>query len=478
MATADLVLSRFPRHLDAEGPGKVVGDVVQALATGHEAEIVQLGRVRQARRLAELDQLADLARLLGLHGRDLSVLDGLGRRVRQADPAIGFDTWLGVARRLVADVIALQRTDSGTVRGLLGAAAAYLGLSPTGLDRDPDGYWHLARCTDRLVPGPTGHRTEWLLALEENPPRLAALGPSPFTHGARFTVLRQGFDPVPATVIIRGQGDRTVRPMVVNLDDGFGLAATFALGDGQSLRFERDGRVELDGSSVARTCFTFRGAVFADDTSDHPRDFVFGDAATPAPASPAPGDRRGRFVVTQPPPDAFDPHPSFPHGDGLLPATELDRRQTRFAVFVGAGTYAADLGSGTALDAAPHPVAGFFDSSVFQPASPPAGAPSMAIGFEWDEREAYAVRLWLPLAFADLDTATGGQADTPVREVVRSLLDHHRAAGVHVYVDYADPRWTLGHGVVRDLGTHDALGVVVAGTTTWADATPQPADQP
>jgi hypothetical protein len=470
MSTAELVLSRFPRHLDADVPGKVIGEVVAGLATAAEAQLGQLGQVRRARRLGELDQLADLARLVALHGAGSSILDALNRRVREAAGDLDFDTWLAVARQMVADLIVVQRDESGTVAGLLAATAAYLGLAVTDLDHDAGGYWHLARCQDRLVPVTGGAPTERLLALEENPPRLADLGPTPFGHGARFSVVRQGFDPVPATVIVQGVGDRTVRPMVVNVDDGFGFVSTLAVGDGSRLTFERDGRIELDGASVASRCFTFRGAVFA--AGDHPDDFRF-ESADAVPGSPA-GDRRSVFAVTRPPADGFDPNPSLPHGDGLLPAVHLDRAETRFAVFVGAGTFAADLGDGGIVEGAPHPVAGRFDDSVFEPQAAPGGAPSFEIGFQWDEREAYAVKVWLPLDFADLDR----DDEVAVGEVVRGQLDRHRPAGVHVYVEHADPRWTLGTGVIRDLDTGDALGVAVAGTESWADDTSQDGDGP
>ena len=100
----------------------------------------------------------------------------------------------------------------------------------------------------------------------------------------------------------------------------------------------------------------------------------------------------------------------------------------------------------------------------------PAGPPSLRIGFEWDEREAYAVRVWLPFAFAQLDV----EGEPTLREVIRLLLDRHRAAGVHVYVEHADPRWVLGTGIARDLDSDDALGLVVAGTETWSGDTEQP----
>jgi hypothetical protein len=137
-------------------------------------------------------------------------------------------------------------------------------------------------------------------------------------------------------------------------------------------------------------------------------------------------------------------------------------------VFVGAGVFASLDAGGQPDPAAPEPIAGTFDQSLYQP--DPAGPPSLAVGFEWDEREAYAVRLWLPFAFAELDAA----GEPTLREVVRLLLDRHRAAGVHVYVEHADPRWVLGTGIARDLDSDDALGLVVAGTQTWADDIDQP----
>ncbi len=84
------------------------------------------------------------------------------------------------------------------------------------------------------------------------------------------------------------------------------------------------------------------------------------------------------------------------------------------------------------------------------------------------------MRVWLPAAFAALDVANS----PTLREVVRLLLDRHRAAGVHVYVEHADPRWVLGTGVLRDLDSDDALGVVVAGTGAWSDDSAQPTPGP
>lgn len=518
MAVAEQVLSRFPRHLDLDTPGKVVGDLTRSLATGLETQIGQIGKVRRAHRVREVEQAIDLVRLGDLAGVSDSFLEPLGRRLRLlGDPAIEVQTlleqlglddsedvllapwpgeaddgpararlgeaarvsvrhdgWLAVARDGLVDTCALLLDRNGTAAGLLGATAAALGLEVGEIGRDDTGYWHLARGRDRIglelpappetAPATIRHEGEHLLALEENPAHLADNGPIPRRHGDLFGLTRLGFEEVPCTVVVVGSGDRTMHPMVVNVDAGEGVATIVDVPDGSRLRFERDGRVELDGTSVARRSFRFKGAVFGG--GGHPADFVYADADDDDDRF---GDRAGVYAVTSPVDDAFDPAPSLPHGDTLLAPLRLARTGARFAVFVGAGTFGLDRGEPDGVEtAAPEPIAGVFDETVYLPE--PGGEPSFQIGFEWDERETYAVRVWLPASFAALDR----DGEPSVRELVRLQLDRHRAAGVHVYVDFADPRWVLGTGVVRDLESDDALGIAVAGTEAWDDDAAQP----
>jgi len=62
----------------------------------------------------------------------------------------------------------------------------------------------------------------------------------------------------------------------------------------------------------------------------------------------------------------------------------------------------------------------------------------------------------------------------PVKERLRLLLDRHRAAGIHVYVDYAEDRWTVPSGLVRDAASDEPLGTVIVGTALWAPQTEAP----
>ena len=105
--------------------------------------------------------------------------------------------------------------------------------------------------------------------------------------------------------------------------------------------------------------------------------------------------------------------------------------------------------------------AGVFDGSVFSP----GGEPSGEVGFAWQEREPFALTVWIPQRFAELDS----EGELELRERLRLQLDRHRAAGVHVYCRYADDRWTLGEGVLSDLASGDPRGVVVVGTRMWPD---------
>jgi hypothetical protein len=525
------ILDRFPRYLEVTRPGKMFSVVVGALSQGLDIETSQVGQVRRSHRLGEAEQEADLLLLAGLHGMTGHALDVLRRRIAQiiqaaesvvaagaaadadlqiVEEAVGlpalrfapfpeegadlsnarrrlaaallaaaeYDAWIDQARAAIGGVIATHRWGNGTVAGVLSATAAYLGVDVERIDHSEANYWHLATCRDRFClrrPMPQGSSApsvliagQDLVALEENPFRPRSIDPVARRYGDRFRVVRGGFDVVPVTVVIRGIEDRTLNPMVVNLDTGFGVATNLAVPDGQDLRFERDGRVMLSGAEVARLSYTFQGGVFGDDRALHAKDFVYADADHPDNG----GDRAGSFALTHPLAEAFDPDPVFPHSDGLILPSSMDRGESRWAFFVGAGTFggaSGDVGIDAVL-AAPRPVAGFFDDSLFLP--DPSGPPSGLVGLEWEEREPFAMKIWLPMRFSSLDGS--GEDDVAVRERIRILLDRHRAAGVHVYVAYADPRWTLGTGVLRDLDSTDPLGLVVAGSTTWDSDILQP----
>jgi len=519
------ILRRFPRHLEADDPGKVFSDVVGGLGGELDVKSVQLGRVRRAHALGDAGEERDLLLLAGLHDiadGDLeltrirlaavaavqatladgsSTPDEVEAATAQLPQLLGlqpdaFPAWpdegsetapaqerlaaalaelvsypseLDLLRGTVETVIGLHHAGNGTVMALIGAGAAHLELGVDSLVDTDDEYWHVAACHDLMQltrPEPLGSKPATtqlapqpdLLALEENPLREQDSDPIDRRQGDRFNVLRSGFETVPATVRVVGVGDRTVQPMVVNLDTGFGLAYTGSVADGLELRFESDGRVTLDGASVARLSYSFTGGVFSDATqADGKRDFVFvGDSVSTQLAT---------FSVSQPIDDAFDPDAVFPHTDGLIDTASLIVGESRWAFFVREANYGRDADTPPEEFAVPVFEAGVFDSSVFEPDTT-AGSPSSGkVGFSWQEHEPFAARLWIPLRFSSLDD----DGEVTVKERLRLLLDRHRAAGIHIYVEYADDRWTTPVGILRDAGSDEPLGTVIVGTALWAE---------
>lgn len=508
-ARALAVLDRFPLHLATTDPEKRFEHVVGGLVDPVEVLTRQVGEVRRSHRLSEAPTVSDLLALGGLHGLhermwaivaarlkaltdaakanpvdlelvadqlgltesvldaiDATALPGVLRRAAQHRPS------LELRRGVVAGVIGAHATGNATAAALLRAAAAYVGFRIDEVTHTGERWWHLATCSDQLriavdgvvpVPGPD------LLALEENPFRKADLDPAPKKHAQFFQVIRGGLQDVDVTVRVIGAGQRTVRPMVVETFAGRGLAYEGIVPDGSELRFEASGRVSLDGTDVTGSAWSFTGGVFASSTATRPRhDFVFVDAAV-VDDPEADRERWATFVTTAPLADALDATAGFPHGAARVGPLQLPLGESRWVAFARIShTSTAVPGVG-----APRNKHARFDDTVFAEADTrdgtSAGAASMEIGFEWEEREPFAVRLLLPRRLLSTDDESGGR----IREPLRQLLDRHRAAGVDLRVEYADPRWTLGTGVVRD-ETDEALGTVLAGTELWPDGTPQP----
>ena len=173
------------------------------------------------------------------------------------------------------------------------------------------------------------------------------------------------------------------------------------------------------------------------------------------------------FAETTPVPDAFDPTAVFPHTEGLLGAATLPVGESRWAFFIRAGDYgrAAD----TPADELAVPVfnSAVFDGSVFEPATSVGSPSSGEVGFSWQEHEPFAARVWIPLRFSTVDKA----GEVPVNERLRLLLDRHRSGAIHVYVEYADSRWTVPGGLIRDLASSEPLGTVIEGTALWSSGT-------
>ena len=454
-ARAIAVLDRFPRHIAASDPEKRFELVVGSLVESLEVLTRQAADVRRAHRLAEEPTVADLALLAGLHALRAPVYGPLLERLKHQPEQPGYDAVLALRRAVVSGAIGAHGIGNATPHALLAAAAAYLGFRVGTVVPTPGRWWTLAHCDDLLET----HQD--LLALEENPFRHADLEPAPRPHGQRFRIVRGGLEDVDVTVRVLGVGARTVRPMVVDVLAGHGLVWEGSVPDGSELRFEASGAVTLDGDVVTGSAWEFHGAVFADGRARLQGDFVFTDATA--------REHDGHFVTTAPRADALEAAAAFPHGAATTGPLRLRLGQTYWAAFVRVD-HTSTVTPGALAPRTKH---ARFDQAVLADSNgidgPTAGDPSFRIGFAWEEREPFAVRILLPRRLAAVDDDKGSK----LREPLRQLLDRHRAAGVDVRIEYADPRWTVGTGVVRDT-EDDAIGTVVAGTELWPDGTPQP----
>src|SRR5262249_42400261 len=107
------------------------------------------------------EQQAAIAQLPAVLGLETDAFPSWPAEGTNAAPAIGrlaaallslisYGSQLNLMRRAIRSVISLQRAGNGTVRALLGAAAAYLDLELESVTDSDDHYWHVATCSDLL----------------------------------------------------------------------------------------------------------------------------------------------------------------------------------------------------------------------------------------------------------------------------------------------------------------------------------------
>ncbi len=214
------ILARFPAHLEAARPGKLLGEVVDALALDLDLLSARMAAVRRAHRLAEADELTDLLLIAARHGIRPGELDIVFERFAKvtalakslataatpaardaaaeallklwglADPhprlplfapvsapadlaaaatrlraaatqATRQAALLDALRQRIARICVLHAAGNGTVASVINAAANALDLQIGPIVHSDDRYWHAAPATDalriqRLLPGTGG----------------------------------------------------------------------------------------------------------------------------------------------------------------------------------------------------------------------------------------------------------------------------------------------------------------------------------
>ena len=228
---AQAILARFPAHLEATRPGKLLGEATSAIALDLDTLAAALAAVRRAHRVADADELADLWRIAALHGlgvAEFEIVLGRFRRAHEllraleaagdddareaaaqaatalwalqavpprlplfADPAapadsaraaarlatqlhgtLRHDALCGAVRTRIGAASAIHASGNGTVMALLRGAANALDLELGEVQHSADRYWHVARVQDRLrlnrlVPATTGEAEQALPVAEE-----------------------------------------------------------------------------------------------------------------------------------------------------------------------------------------------------------------------------------------------------------------------------------------------------------------------
>jgi hypothetical protein len=207
------ILSRFPAHLDALRPGKLLQEVVDGLSRDLDVLAAALAAVRRSHRLADAAELRDLLLLGARHGMTLAEFEPLLERFQRSRALLAdlvaatsdserdtraealCDFWgleaarprlplfappvaaggtpdleaartrlqtyaglvlrynrlLDAVRERIAGACRVHAVGNGTVQALLAGAANVLSLSLGAIQHSADRFWHAAIVQDQMV---------------------------------------------------------------------------------------------------------------------------------------------------------------------------------------------------------------------------------------------------------------------------------------------------------------------------------------
>ncbi len=525
---ATTILSRFPAHLEASRPGKLLGDATSAIAQDLDTLAAALAAVRRAHRLGDADELADLWRIAALHGMGVAefeivlgrfrraqvllrtlvaapddaareaaaraltalwALQALPPRLRLfADPAAPADSARAAARlatqasarlshKSLCDAVrtrigqasSIHAAGNGTVMALLRGAAHALDLEIGAVQHSSDRYWHAARVRDRLrlsnrVTSGAGESEQLLPVAEE----LLGIEENPLWRAETDNAPR-----------LHGE-------LFNELRRGFERALLQVRITGEGERTQAPMLVNRDeghGVGYSRALangevlvFNEEGRVLlgAADVTSYAfawkgACFAGDDAAAEADfvfdgEGLHPRYKKARFVTVTPP-AGLDREASYPGDGASLPMPGIAVGITRLAFFVQEGHFASDdPGPAEVRSVTPRTGAAVFGGAVF--ASPPLPrTPAARVALSWLEHRAFAVRLLVPPRFRAW-RADDAEGALTLQAVARAV-ERFRPLGVELRVEFIDERWTLGSGTLTSGIDDDPIESLRAGTELW-----------
>ncbi|MFM2055979.1 MAG: hypothetical protein RLY71_364 [Pseudomonadota bacterium] len=525
------ILGRFPAHLEAARPGKVLGEAVEALSLDLDTLSARMAAVRRAHRLADADEVADLLHLGALHSILPTELDVLTLRFTRAGQLLDE---LEKASGDAANTLAEELLDLWALQ----APAPRLALfaPPAAPDAPPDTPPDLAAARQRLAAqgrkalryrvltaalrrriqvicrqhaegngtvqallngaanaldldiGPVQHSTDrfWhaaqafdrlrvaelpvapeLIGIEENPIWRDHFDSTPRKHGELFFRIRRGFERALLQVQVTG------------------LAHGRSCGPMLVNRDEGHG-IGFAGTVPEGQTLTFNenGHTTLDGSDVTALTYAWQggcfagadvdarkDFVFDGPSRPA-ALRPATFVVTTPA-GALDREASFPGSGEPIPMPGIAVGVTRLAFFVREAHAASDDGASATpriRTVTPGSRAATFDDSVWAAGPADDLQPAAKVALSWLEHRAFAVRLLIPPRLRRISPADDGA------EVLRrtaQAVERFRPVGIEVKVEFIDDRWVLGQGVLAGDTPADLVDQLRAGTTLWpSPATP------
>lgn len=528
------ILGRFPAHMEAARPGKLLGDTVDALALDLDTLAAALAAVRRAHRLADADELADLWRIAALHGMaaaEFEIVLGRFRRAREllatlehatddggrnaaadalaalwavdlppphlarfAEPLFPADTARAAARmtnqvretlraaRLtdavrerIATVCRIHATGNGTVMALLRGAANALDLELGEVVDSDDRYWHVARVRDRMR----------LAHLEPGTGGMPVATPLPVAGELL------GIEENPLWRAETDNASRVHGELFTELRRGFERSLLQVRITGEGVRtigpmlVNRDEGIGIgfsgsvpDGKTLV---FDEEGRALLDGTDVTALAFAWQGACFAGDDASANTDFLFADQLPEPPPrqarfaiatapGALDREALFPSAGDSLPMPGVEVGVTRLAFFVREAHFAS-------LDPAPPASRGVTPrtgAAVFDEAvlapAPFPRTPSARVALSWLEHRAFAVRLLVPARFRAWRSEDEGALT--LQAVARSV-ERFRPLGVELRVEFIDDRWRLGSGTLTSGIDDDPIESLRAGTSLWP-AAPEP----